>query len=87
MVHLMWRVGDVGIGRWILRIIVASAVVVEGWICIRLVNWCGWLIKAIVVGLIIIVSVIVHSVRLMYVRIVVGPIVWLCLFDGDTWAV
>jgi hypothetical protein len=77
-IHLMLRVGDVHIGRWILRVIVVSAVVVKGWIRIRLVNWCWWLIKAIVVGLIIIVSVIVHSVRLVLVRIVV-PIVWLCL--------
>lgn len=76
----MLRVRGIGIGGRVLGVVVVpTVVVVERWIRIRLVNWCWWLIKAIVVGLIIIVSVIVHSVRLMLVRIVVGPIVWLCL--------
>lgn len=75
MIHLLLR-GDVvvGVRRWILWIVIASTTIIHRWIRVRLVYWSRWFIKAIVIGFIIVVSIIVHSIWLV---LVIVPVVGL----------
>lgn len=72
IIHLrmrqLWLGGGVGICWRILRIEVVHAVV--NW-CVRVLNWCWWLIKAIEVSFIVVVSVIVQYVWLVKIGIVI----------------
>lgn len=83
MIHLLLVMGwgGIGIGCWILRVIVIVTAVEHRWIRVGMMNWCWWLlIKAIEVSFIVVVCVVrIHRVRLVIGIVIVIPIIRLSL--------